>query len=61
VEAPRILHLALDAGEWSSLHSCRSTSGERAPGIHLMGGWVGPTVTLVKKMLFKILNMYIQI
>jgi hypothetical protein len=30
---------ALAGGEWSA---SRFTSGERAPGTHRIGGWVGP-------------------
>jgi hypothetical protein len=33
---------ALDGGQWSASHPGRLTSRERAPGIHRIGGWVGP-------------------
>jgi hypothetical protein len=33
---------ALVAGEWSGSHQGRFTPGERAPGTHWIGGWVGP-------------------
>jgi hypothetical protein len=33
---------ALDGGEWSASHPCRFTPGERVPGTHCTGGWVGP-------------------
>jgi hypothetical protein len=37
---------AIDGGDWSaSLHG-RFIPGERAPGTHWIGGWVGPTVGL---------------
>jgi hypothetical protein len=29
-------------GEWSASRPCRFTPGERTPGIHWMGFWVGP-------------------
>jgi hypothetical protein len=32
---------ALDGGEWSASRPCRFTPGERAPGTHWIGGWVG--------------------
>jgi hypothetical protein len=34
---------ALDVGKWSVSRPCRFTPlGERAPGTHWIGGWVGP-------------------
>jgi hypothetical protein len=33
---------ALDGGEWSASRPGRFTPGERAPGTHWIGGWVGP-------------------
>jgi hypothetical protein len=33
-------------GEWSASRPCRFTPEERAPGIHLKGGCVGPTAGL---------------
>jgi hypothetical protein len=40
------LTLALVGGEWSASLPGRSTSGEKAPGTHLIGGWVGPRTGL---------------
>jgi hypothetical protein len=37
---------ALAGGEWSASRPCRFTSGERAPGSHLIGGWVDPRAGL---------------
>jgi hypothetical protein len=37
---------ALSGGEWSASRPCRLTPGERAPGIHWIGGWVGPRAGL---------------
>jgi hypothetical protein len=37
---------ALDGGEWSDSRHRRFTPGERAPGTHLIGGWVGPRAGL---------------
>jgi hypothetical protein len=39
--APTFLTWALVGGEWSASRSGRFTPGERAPGNHWMGGWVG--------------------
>jgi hypothetical protein len=36
------LTYALLGGEWSASRSCHFTLGERAPGTHWIGGWVGP-------------------
>jgi hypothetical protein len=33
-------------GEWSASCSGRFTPGERAPGTHLIGGWVDPRAGL---------------
>jgi hypothetical protein len=33
---------ALVGGEWSASGPGRFTPGERVPGIHWIGGWVGP-------------------
>jgi hypothetical protein len=33
---------ALAGGEWSASRPCLFTPGERAPGTHWIGGWVGP-------------------
>jgi hypothetical protein len=32
---------ALDGGEWSTSRPGRFTPGERDPGTHWIGGWVG--------------------
>jgi hypothetical protein len=40
------LSSALDGGEWSTSCPGRFTPRERAPGIHWIGGWVGPGVGL---------------
>jgi hypothetical protein len=37
---------ALDGGEWSASLTVRFTPRERAPGIHWIGGWVGPRAVL---------------
>jgi hypothetical protein len=38
---------ALDEGEWSASRPGRAfTPGERTPGIHCTGGWVGPRAGL---------------
>jgi hypothetical protein len=37
---------ALVGGEWSASRPGRSTPGERVPGAHCIGGWVGPRVGL---------------
>jgi hypothetical protein len=37
---------ALDGGEWTASHPGRFTPGERAPGTHWIGGWVGPRADL---------------
>jgi hypothetical protein len=39
--APTVLALALDGGEMSASRPCRFTPGERTPGTHWIGGWVG--------------------
>jgi hypothetical protein len=38
-----ILELELVGCEWSASRPGRHTPGERAPGTHWIGGWVGPT------------------
>jgi hypothetical protein len=38
---PPFLTSALDGGEWSASPPSRFTPGQRAPGTHWMGGWVG--------------------
>jgi hypothetical protein len=37
---------ALDGGEWSASRPGRFTPGERAPGTHWIGGWVGRRAVL---------------
>jgi hypothetical protein len=37
---------ALDGGEWSASHPGHFTPKERPPGIHWIGGWVGPRAVL---------------
>jgi hypothetical protein len=37
---------ALDGGDWSSSHCSHFTTGERDPGTHWIGGWVGPRASL---------------
>jgi hypothetical protein len=40
--APPFLTSAVDGAEWSASCPDRFTPGERAPGTHWIGGWVGP-------------------
>jgi hypothetical protein len=40
------LTLALVGGEWSASHLGRFAPGERTPGTHWVGGWVGPRIGL---------------
>jgi hypothetical protein len=44
--APPFLISAPDGGEWSATRSDRFTPGERAPGTHWIGGWLGPRAGL---------------
>jgi hypothetical protein len=37
---------ALDGGEWSASRPSCFIPGERAPGIHWLGGWVDPRAGL---------------
>jgi hypothetical protein len=37
---------ALDGIEWSASRTGRFTPGERAPGTHWIGAWVGPRAGL---------------
>jgi hypothetical protein len=37
---------SLAGGEWSVSRHGRFTPGERAPGTHWIGGWVGPRAGL---------------
>jgi hypothetical protein len=41
-KAPSFLISALDGIEWSVSRLSRFTPGERAPGTHWIGDWVGP-------------------
>jgi hypothetical protein len=36
------LTLTVDGGEWSASRPGRFTPREKPPGIHWVGGWVGP-------------------
>jgi hypothetical protein len=36
----------LVGGEWSASRPGRFTAGEKTPGTHFIGGWVGPRVGL---------------
>jgi hypothetical protein len=49
--APPFLTSALDGSEWSASRPCRFTPGERAPGTHWIGCWVGlsPGLDAVEK------------
>jgi hypothetical protein len=47
---------ALEGGEWSASRP-RFTPGERAPGTHCTGGWVGPTAGLDAEVRGKILRL----
>jgi hypothetical protein len=60
--APTFLISALIGGEWSASHPGRFTPGERAPGTHWIGGWVGPRFGLddVKKRKFLTLPSAVQ-
>jgi len=40
------LPLALEGSEWSASCPHYFTPGERAPGTHWIGGWVGPRAGL---------------
>jgi hypothetical protein len=44
VQVHIFLTSALVGGDWSASRPCRFTPGERAPGTHWIGGWVGPRV-----------------
>jgi hypothetical protein len=47
----------LVGGEWSALRPGRFTPGERAPGTHRIGGWMGPRTGLDHVMRRKILSL----
>jgi hypothetical protein len=51
VQTHVFLTSALVAGKWSASRPSRFTPGERAPGTHWIGRWVGPRAGLddVKK------------
>jgi hypothetical protein len=50
---------ALDGGEWSASRPCRAfTPGERTPGTHCTGGWLGPRANLDTEDRGKILCPY---
>jgi hypothetical protein len=44
--APPFLTSALDGGEWLASRPGSFTPGERAPGTHWIGSWVGPRAGL---------------
>jgi hypothetical protein len=44
--APTIHCQTRDGVDWSYSHPGRFTPGERSPGTHCIGGWVGPTAGL---------------
>jgi hypothetical protein len=44
--ASPFLTSALDGGEWSASSTGGFNNGERAPGTHWIGGWVGPRAGL---------------
>jgi hypothetical protein len=46
VEVHIFLTSALDGGQWSASRPGRFTLGERAPGTHWVGGWVGTRAVL---------------
>jgi hypothetical protein len=46
VQLHTFLTSALDGGVWSALRPGRFTPGEKAPGTHWIGGWVGPRAVL---------------
>jgi hypothetical protein len=43
---PHFLDLGTSWKQWSASRPCRFTSGERAPGTHWIGGWMGPRAGL---------------
>jgi hypothetical protein len=43
---PPFLTSALEGGEWSASRPCQFTLGERAPGTHWEGDWMGPRTGL---------------
>jgi hypothetical protein len=46
VQIQVFLTSALVGGEWSASRPARFTAGERTPGTHWIGGWVGPRAGL---------------
>jgi hypothetical protein len=42
----RFLDLGTVGGKWLALLSGRFTLGEKVPGTHWIGGWVGPRIGL---------------
>jgi hypothetical protein len=46
VQTHVFLTSALVRGEWSASRHGRFTPGERTPGTHWVGGWVGPRAGL---------------
>jgi hypothetical protein len=41
-----VLTSTLVQGEWSASRLSRFTPGDKVPGIHYMGGWMGPRASL---------------
>jgi hypothetical protein len=53
----RILNLGIRRGEWSASRPGRSLAkGERTPGTHCTGGWVGPRAGLDTEATGKIIS-----
>jgi hypothetical protein len=44
--APHILNLGTRGGEWTTLHPCCFTPGQRAPFTHSIEGWEDPRFSL---------------
>jgi hypothetical protein len=62
IEIHVFLTSALGEGEWSDSHPGHFTPGERVPGIHWIGGWVGPRASLggVEKTFLTLLRLNLQ-
>jgi hypothetical protein len=43
---PSFLTLALAVGKWLASHPGRFTPGQKSPGNHWIGGWVGSSIGL---------------
>jgi hypothetical protein len=46
IQPHAFLTSAPDGGEWSDSRAGRLTDGKRAPGIHWIGGYLGPSAGL---------------